>query len=42
LVELLRHDNGLVFGSRQYRAVVNDYQLKLTSLVAIVFGAPFS
>jgi putative transposase len=25
---LLRHDNGLVFGSRQYRAVVNDYQLK--------------
>jgi putative transposase len=25
---LLRHDNGLVFGSRQYRAVVNDYGLK--------------
>lgn len=25
---LLRHDNGLVFGSRQYRAVVTDYGLK--------------
>ena len=25
---LLRHDNGLVFGSRQYRAIVNDYGLK--------------
>lgn len=25
---LLRHDNGLVFGSRQYRAVVSDYGLK--------------
>jgi putative transposase len=25
---LLRHDNGLVFGSRQYRAVVNDYGLQ--------------
>jgi putative transposase len=25
---LLRHDNGLVFGSRQYRAVVRDYGLK--------------
>lgn len=25
---LLRHDNGLAFGSRQYRAVVNDYGLK--------------
>jgi putative transposase len=25
---LLRHDNGLVFGSRQYRAVVSDYRLK--------------
>lgn len=24
---LLRHDNGLVFGSRQYRAVVRDYGL---------------
>ncbi|MBB5354031.1 putative transposase [Haloferula luteola] len=24
---LLRHDNGLVFGSRQYRAVVTDYGL---------------
>ncbi len=24
---LLRHDNGLVFGSRQYRAVVKDYGL---------------
>jgi putative transposase len=24
---LLRHDNGLVFGSRRYRAVVNDYRL---------------
>lgn len=24
---LLRHDNGLVFGSRQYRAVVSDYGL---------------
>jgi len=24
---LLRHDNGLVFGSRQYRAVVGDYGL---------------
>jgi putative transposase len=24
---LLRHDNGLVFGSRRYRAVVNDYGL---------------
>ena len=23
----LRHDNGLVFGSRQYRAVVKDYRL---------------
>lgn len=25
---LLRHDNGLVFGSRQYRAVVSDYGLQ--------------
>lgn len=25
---LLRHDNGLVFGSRGYRAVVKDYRLK--------------
>lgn len=25
---LLRHDNGLVFGSRQYRAVVKDYGLQ--------------
>jgi putative transposase len=25
---LLRHDNGLVFGSRQYHAVVSDYGLK--------------
>ena len=25
---LLRHDNGLVFGSRQYRAVVRDYGLR--------------
>jgi putative transposase len=25
---LLRHDNGLVFGSCQYRAVVGDYGLK--------------
>ena len=25
---LLRHDNGLVFGSRQFRAVVKDYGLK--------------
>ena len=25
---LLRHDNGLVFRSRQYRAVVSDYGLK--------------
>ncbi len=25
---LLRHDNGRVFGSRQYRAVVRDYGLK--------------
>jgi putative transposase len=25
---LLRHDNGLVFGSRQYRAVVSNYGLK--------------
>lgn len=25
---LLRHDNGLVFGLRQYRAVVHDYGLK--------------
>jgi putative transposase len=25
---LLRHDNGLVFGSHQYRAVVKDYGLK--------------
>lgn len=25
---LLRHDNGLVFGSRQYRAVVRDYGLQ--------------
>ena len=24
---LLRHDNGLFFGSRRFRAVVNDYQL---------------
>ena len=25
---LLRHDNGLVFGSRQYRAIVRDYGLQ--------------
>jgi len=25
---LLRHDNGLVFGSRRYRAVVSDYSLR--------------
>lgn len=31
---LLRHDNGLVFGSRQYRAVVKEYGLRQPAIAS--------